>query len=418
MCWQANRKWVVQKGQRLQARYDAESAMLQTLHGWREEPPINPPGEIVVTPVALPWGRPVEVAHFTWGLLRKICIPGSKEGGFPSLERLCAPRPDSIFDNALVLAPEVSELVVCGDTRVIGAVRVGPRGVKSAIMDGRPYSGDSLIFGEIIASAEDQRPAINREFPASLFRFWGDLLFQADLPRFNSGNFRDTLHLGDTLGSGKIPVFEVDPDYLENQRGQISGPAILVCRSALRLTQKLTLDHIQLISLGPLFLGDSLQCRQSIFFSPEALFLNHLWGATGQFFSQKGITISASRLAFPSIAVVCAREDGTFLNLSENSLFEGTLAVFNTGQASTGLTISAGSRLRGAACSDGEINLAGEVAGSVVCQKLHFYRSPNHYFNRLLDARINRREYALPILAGGLFDSGDSPWQVVDHRWP
>ena len=68
------------------------------------------------------------------------------------------------------------------------------------------------------------------------------------------------------------------------------------------------------------------------------------------------------------------------------------------------LFIHTGAKLFGLAFSDNLCELSGEVNGTVITERFHFYASPTDDYNRVMDGRIERRllkQMELPLLFKG-----------------
>ena len=389
--WLAQRRLVQQKAEFLQARYNAESALWITLDKWasrkRQAAMMRP----LLESLPLPEGDSARVKSFPWGAFQWLTSIARKGTQVYRLQRLCSTQLRRELEPAILLSPQHGALVVCGGTRIRGKVTVSASGVTSAVMDGRPYSGEKLIYGEIVASARDHRPAARFQRLGSLFENWHALLKKELHPRFPENDPGKVLDLAPRAIMSGVPVFETSEHRLNQQRGLLKGPAILIIRGPLTIEHQLELAAIQVVASGPIFIGGSLRCRNVIFMTPEEIEVKGLSDASIQLFAGRGIAISNSELVYPSVAVAYGESDSLYLDLHTGSRLAGAAFCISqkTGPSPTKtgglLRIGKNSTIRGLAFSNRRLCLKGLVEGTVITAQFYLYHSPHHFYKSNLE---------------------------------
>ena len=402
-------RMLTHKGDFLKARYTAQNGLQQFIADAHQDDNWDWRREITTNRFNFDAGDTATVETTPWGSYTYVRSSAARKDQQSTITDYLAIVPPPIFNNALILNPLYSSLVVTGDTRLQGDVIVGRSGVKKESLRGRPYSGSSIVYGNIERSTIDQRPGIDREFLRSLFsglnrdsRRTAALDLQALLP--DSG-YRVQL----TATSGMPQIIDFTEGLPTEDPWEITGPGILVANSPLTLSGNLSFrNHVKILSQHPITIGPGVTMDGAIVYSAKHLTLDSVTQLNGQFYSEEKIEVKGhSSIEYPSIALVFAPAPGSSIKILDNAIFNGTMAgirrepdASNTPEAGH-VWVDDNAIVNGLLYSDNTVTLEGTVKGTLITDRFHFYYSPTNYYNWINGGRIDRNsldgDFRLPL---------------------
>ncbi|MGH1364881.1 MAG: pilus assembly PilX N-terminal domain-containing protein [Calditrichia bacterium] len=388
------RRSILYSQDKLLARYAAESGVEEILASLHQN--YNGIGFAPKTQQStLQTGSHVEQSIRRWGAFLHLKSVARSHRAEYEISVSVGLHGEKFLSNGLIVNPAYPELLVTGQTRIVGDAAVGLKGVKSANTRGIPYTGDRLVYGTITRSREDKRPVIDYEQVQSLFTYFDQ---QFRLPKRSFQEFV----IGDSLVQlpdwpEEVPIVEVTAEELNREDWQIRGALTLVCNDTLIITSKVFLGrYVTLLTKGLLQLSANVQVDEAILYASEGLRLHDVRNSRGQFFSRGNVEIINSKLSYPSCSLVWSDAEEARIILSAGTTIKGSvylLTVRNLPVPRTlrgKLIIDEDAILIGLAFSDNLCELKGEVNGSVITDRFHFYYSPTEYYNRIMDGRIQR----------------------------
>ncbi len=397
------------KGDLLRARYAAENGIEQFIADAHQSENFDWHWLPMSKRIGFDKGDTAVVESTPWGGYVHISSVGSrKHQEFVERDYL-AYSPTSIFNSALILNPAHYSLVVTGDTRIEGDVHVGRSGVQKESLRGRPYTGNEVVFGNVIKGTEDLRPEINEAYIAKLFKTLKEeseaspaTNLQALIP--DSSN-RIYLSKKDS----PLQAVAIGVDLPAGEAWELIGPGTLIATAPLELVGAISFhNQVKILSAYPITIGHGVEMDEVIIYSPKVITLSDARNISGQFYSDHAIKIAGnSNINYPSIAMIYAQAPENRIALLDQATFNGTIAAVrkapnNGNRPSAGIIwIDDAATANGLVYSDNIITHKGRVNGIIVTDRFHFYDSPKNYYNWINGGRITRSalnpHYKLPL---------------------
>jgi hypothetical protein len=253
-----------------------------------------------------------------------------------------------------------------GDARLAGDVVVPNGDVRRGHIEGRTYTGEQLVEGAVVP-AQGGLPPLATGLPERLRALC-------------NGASLGQLHGLEQQGDGRthvryqMPIMEfIGPTSLAGMT--IMGPCVIRCTDTLTIATDSQLDMVVV----------------------QAPFIKMEEGFTGavQCFARRGMLIGEDcRLKYPSLlAVVRDGHDAAApkLHLGARTFVQGGVAFVDQqvrGRATGGVIIEADARIEGELFVAGDLQLHGEVRGSVITDRLLVRTPTATYEGHLLDGVI------------------------------
>ncbi|MCB0258429.1 MAG: hypothetical protein KDH97_09170 [Calditrichaeota bacterium] len=413
-------RFIHQKADYLQARYNAESGIAKSLRQlerlwdegiWRQQ--LNE-----AIPIA--FGDSANIVQYPWGGYIAVKSHAVKKHQAFTLNALVGLKPPPIFRHALMISPTAYPLIVTGDTRLYGDVLVGRAGVKKEALRGQPYSGDNLVYGSITRLQTDPRPQIDKVYLDYLYA-----AYTAGLSSLSSINFEqmvtDTSTFIDFSKHASGQVIAISSEQLTRKRWRLKGPAVLIADQPLTIESGVTLsNHITVLCKKGITLGGAARLKDVIIFSPDSIRLSDPAFFQGQLFAGRKIVITEStQLTYPSLAVTYNADPEATIHIHSGAELSGTavLAVreeTNSPGAGKGkIILERSAILNGLLYSESLTTLAGQVNGIVITDRFHFYLSPTDYYNWIKDGKVYRERLPQPFVLPVFFQLPEKHFLTV-----
>ncbi|MDZ4699077.1 MAG: hypothetical protein SH809_05165 [Rhodothermales bacterium] len=388
---------------RLQARYAAEGCLARALVAWAEAP-----GESEDTE---PDCR--RTSRLVGGFVR---VQLEARAG-PARHRIDAlvgfELPESLRD-AILHADAHGQLHLAGRTIVRGSIRAGSQGVRTGVLDGRPFSGE--VDGPIHRVAVPALPAFDSRgviAQRDRLRAW----VAGDSPP-EDGPDGPTRVRGETLQFGTV------------DSALFRSPVLLLSRDNLLLAGSLHLKSGSiLVAGGALEISGDVRGEGVLAYAGRTIEVTGRVELAAQLVAEEGIRVAEhTRLNYPSVLLVIgqagdleeAGEDvpGAEIRLTGAAVVDGSvIAPKIDGEAGGRVIVEAGATVRGLVYSAGQSEIAGQVLGTVATHRFHFYASPTHYVNWLRDTRIDLHARPAPFHLPLGFEGATTPEVVTIRSW-
>lgn len=286
--------------------------------------------------------------------------------------------------SSLYLADENVPLQVVGTTYIFGDAYLPAAGIKSAIINNKPYTSAKLIDGAENRS-ERKLPDLDAEIIANISSYFSSQIAVAEtlLPdSVNQSFYSDAPWVFDAAG-------EVIVD------GSFKGRVLIISQRKVVITEQARLDNV-------------------IVCAPEIVIADRFKGRLQAFARDTLVVGSTVELLFPSVLGVLGGSN-SYLYVGEASVVEGV--VFNeaaNASASAGL-IKTGlkSSINGQVYCKGLIELNGAVSGNVTCRKLKAESLHGYFENYLVDASVDNRFINNDSYAGSLLWFADKNRRIL-----
>lgn len=283
---------------------------------------------------------------------------------------------------AIYLRDEDRPLAISGDTRITGNIRIPKAGLKKSYAEGKPYSGDEMVYHGKSAHSERTNEALDGDVIEELFE-----------------RFKKVMK-GDQLdGALKRVPFDSETKFiLLPSDGRladvsISGKVILFSDSAVVIEQSAKLKGVQV-------------------FAP---YIKIMDGAelNGQFFATDSISIGNScKFSYPSV-IGLLKEDANKtigqVNFGTNVQVEGIVFSYGKelGPLQQAINFGKDNLIHGEVYSTGIVKLEKgvQIKGKVSCGRFMMKTPATLYENFLIDVKLNVKARSKYYLGSDLMNS-------------
>ncbi|MCU0431795.1 MAG: hypothetical protein MUF42_17690 [Cytophagaceae bacterium] len=303
-----------------------------------------------------------------WGAYSLLSSTAMSAGAQVHQMALCGAALSADESTALYLADLGRPLHVCGNTRLQGTSYLPEAGIRHGYIQGRGYTGSSLLYGTSRRSQASLPPLQGKALEAlHQYRYAAATMSAADLP--------DTLH--HSFSDSTLVI-----DGGKNLRlGNVHWTGNLVIRA----------DSLLVVGAGAT-LNQVLLIAGSIVLEPQVR------GAFQAFASDSLVVKKGVALSYPSVLGLCRQRSYTFqpfVRVEEGASVKGFVfswvAPAVVADLKTWIDLRPNSLVEGEVYAEGNAQLAGEVRGSVYCFRI-VLRSPSaSYENHLLDAVVDAK---------------------------
>ncbi|MEM9650386.1 MAG: hypothetical protein AAF969_18075, partial [Bacteroidota bacterium] len=349
--------------------------------------------ESLELPTADELGIRVRVHKSYWGLLEKRQVKANK--GKMSFEKIALVGNANPERPALYLKDNQRPLVLVGKTRITGTAHLPERGIKTGNIRGHSYRAPRLIYGDKKRS-QKQLPPLDPEVEQQIARLTA--------PHFEPVGEDLFLKPGMVLkNSFKEPTKILKGTHLQLGQVQLSGNIIVWATEQIIVDASATLRDVILIA-PKIDIGDFTE-------------------GNFQALASKSIRVGKGcRLAYPSVLLVSEKNKPDFdledkaanILIGPNADIRGTVIYKSKSEKAhpykPHIKIEANATVTGMIhCSD-NLELKGNVAGSVTTAGFIALENGSSYQNHLYNGSINSR--LLPFEYAGILYQNDPLNQV------
>ncbi|MEL7361471.1 MAG: hypothetical protein AAFN13_05320 [Bacteroidota bacterium] len=442
---------------RTEAIYRAEAAVYQALARLHTDPDWRPVGDsLAPLPYPVPDGggdqeRRVSPAPRVWarplGGFWQLRADAQVGTATASVRTRFGEHPTRHFDQALVLGDTLSALTLTAEARLIGGIRMGSQGVRTAPLRGRPFRGS--FQGGATQVREDPLPRFSpRLFDETMDRldaYLTEARRVAGDPPPGSSDEEGTLFPWPAALDPNVSDIAAEGLFTDSLQVLVGrGIVALTPEDSLLLRRPIfLLVNGDLTLSGPLrfALGSTLAVTGDLTFGPEVAGQEFLVYArtiaasganlSGQLLARDGVRLDGStRLAYPSVVYVegkdgaqanagrthtgsldtevgeeGARSDAPQDLVVASASVDGTLLYPALGGVAAGqgasVQLEEEARIRGAVYANTRTETSARLDGTLLTRQLFFYEAPATYINWLRAGTLNRparpESFVLPI---------------------
>jgi hypothetical protein len=281
-----------------------------------------------------------------------------------------------LFDDRLVLdlGNKAGPLHLCGDARIRGDVRVPLADVRRGYIEGKPFTGERLVEGQVQRSLPSPI-GLRTEFAERMRLLCTGAPLRGEQPITAS----DVSELSDHAGIGVISFN--GPTHVKGLH--LKGPVVLRCNDSLSIDAENELD---LVLIQAPFIAIDPGARFSV-----------------QCFASRGILVGAdAQLLFPSMLAVWRddhRSDAARIVVDTGAVVQGALlavdrSIRDRDQGS--IVLAPRAVVQGEAYAEGPAQVSGRLAGTLVARELMLRTPASMYHGHLLDAVLERYDLGTP----------------------
>lgn len=314
------------------------------------------------------------------------------------------------FKNAVVISRPNLRATVVGNTEIVGNILCASDRIIPGNIFGMPPLNKNYLRGTVIA---DQN--INPQLiPDSLFNEITNsfnnlkhVTLESEiyvLDKFTISNFETEL-----VNSFEND-FEISDEIISNNNEiiRLQTPGKILFNEGVKCNL-----HMEISSDSLVIINKNIQLENAIIYCSGPIIIeegSHFRNV--QFFSSDSISIKDSKFDFPSI--VCLNIDDTDSSkvdkaiIIENSIINGSIILMTktAGFSSnkTKIKIDDQSKVQGLVYSENNLELYGDVTGTIYTYNFWYYIEPTEYFNWLINVKVNRNELDSWFLLPTVFD--------------
>jgi hypothetical protein len=272
-------------------------------------------------------------------------------------------------DHVLELDGRAGPLQLAGDARLIGNVRVPGADVRRGYIEGRPYSGSTLVEGSV-QRQEGRLSIVGEADRRRAARFSGTDPVGQPIP------FDEALEAGRMLrtADANVPVIKLHGPHTWDSSTAL-GPVVLQCDDTLTIAANAQMQHCLV----------------------RAPFIRFSQGFHGsvQAFATQGIDLEADVvLAYPSLLAVVRdphRDDAAFVTIGNGAHVQGGVLLLDEavrGRSGASLRIDPDAIVEGEVLVEGSIQHHGLIRGILKTQEFLIRTASSIYRGYLMDGRL------------------------------
>jgi hypothetical protein len=318
-----------------------------------------------------------------WGLLR--LIKSSARWRSLNINRTVLYSGLNNHRPALYLTDNNKFLSLVGKCVITGDCNLPALGIRAGEMDGGTFTGKRMIDGKIYQS-EKMLPELSPGLFKPLSGYW-DKSFSAN----------DSIVSITDLTRNPVSTVSFNSDTKVINCGKN------VCLQNISLS-----GNIIVVATDTLTITSSVRLQDILVFANTIIVADDVHGAF-QLFARHTISIGENCiLRYPSFAVCHAKQTVAKITLGKNSIVSGGIIIDSDTEhaGSNRLEMGGGSKLTGTVYVNGEVGFAGQIDGSLFCNKFYIDTPRAYYENFLKDAVIDSQSTPARF---GSFAINDSP---------
>jgi len=312
-----------------------------------------------------------------WGIYELVQLQSYIQQDTIKKAFLMGKQPDSV---TLYLSDEDRPLSISGNTRITGDVQLPKSGLRQAYAEGKPYTGEKLIFsGEIKDS--------NRELPAMEQQVLDQITAQLNQKDFGKNEQVSNLKVSFHQEAKQIYLGKVA--RLENV--DLQGRIILVSDSIITISSSAVLADVQI-------------------YAPVIKVESGFKGHCQLFASDSLLVANKVNFNYPSVLAVLRTEhsgDQPKLLIGDDVDINGLIFSYEKKRSPQQTLVSLGknSKVKGEVICTGMLKLEKEVQikGKVACNRFIMKTTQTLYENFLIDVVFNHKARSKYYLSAALF---------------
>lgn len=308
----------------------------------------------------------VKIEAERWGILR--LIKSSAQWRSLHISRTALYSELNNNRTALYLADNNKFLSLVGKCVISGDCSLPSLGIRAGEMDGGTFTGKRMIDGKIYQS-ENSLPKLSPDMLKSLLGYW-DKTFMAS----------------DSI----VPISDLTRNPVSSVSFS-SNTKVIDCGRNVCLQNISLSGNIIVIASDTITISSSANLQDILVFANTIIVVNDMKGAF-QLFARNKITIGENCiLRYPSFAVCYTKQTLAKITIGKNSIVSGGIIIDSTidKPESNRLEMNQGNKLTGTVYVNGEVGFAGQIDGSLYCNKFFIDTPRAYYENFLKDAVID-----------------------------
>ena len=351
----------------------------------------------------------VKIDLFRRGGFLKITSAIFYKGLFLTLSATVGQQMPNEMNAAIILNKPDYPLIVTGNNKIVGNVKVGPRGVKSGTIKDIRFTGANVVNGTVLLSNKSQGTVFN---PA-LFSTSKTLLSQQWLqPNCIKINQSITIDESNSQLLEQNPNLCVLGDLIIGNMAVSKACSLSATGNILINAQKSIPARSILFAEGEIIAHQG-QFDETLLYARNKITLSGPITGNAQLFSYGQIELnSGARLTWPSVIFVSPDtsmvQPQECVQLLNGSSLTGSIILWSTEEKGplqeSRIIIDDSSFVHGMIYTNQVCDFRGKMIGTITTDMFYLYISPTHYINWLLNTEINHSllefEFIIPLWFG------------------
>lgn len=304
-----------------------------------------------------------------WGCYHVITSRAKKAKSFYAKTAVVGCGSKLVEETALWLADLNRPLQLTGDALLKGVCYLPERGVDRAYVEGKNYSRQQMVYGKSKASSQ-RIPSPDKHLKEYWFRYLESSYSSQDSVIDFESLSQETLQ---AFNDKTLIVRSEDRMDLSGYR--VTGNVILI--STQKITVPVSAQLHDVVLIAPEIVVGEKTSLQAHLVAKDTVKLG------------EGVTMS-----YPSsIMMAGGSYRDPYLKMGEDVEFTGSVFSFSADQRRTNdlaVEIASTAVLKGVLYCEGNLELNGQVRGTVICNKFLLATPSGIYENHLLDGKIDR----------------------------
>lgn len=328
---------------------------------------------------------------------------------------------NSYFNNAIVISRPNLRATVVGNTEINGDILgttdqfiigniFGEPSTKKDYLKGNKKI-DSEIKSQLIADSLFENVFTSLTDQKKIIRIENSEINAINIKQFQEKfvyEFSKDLQLSGALNNKYKELIKLKANGILKINSETNSkiPMQIYADSLVTIGHNCYLENMQLYSNGPIIIEGGSTLKNV------------------QIFSRDSIHIKNSQFNYPSI--ICLSVDDTISSnqnkaiILEKSFVNGSILLLtNTSGLSsnrTKINLDSKSKVQGLVYSENNLELIGEVIGTVFTFNFWYYKEPTEYINWLINVKINRKKLDKWFLLPFAF-SNQGKYQILKEEW-
>lgn len=332
------------------------------------------------------------------------------------------------FENAIVFSHPNLRATIAGNTEIKGDILSTSKQINVENIFGEPPTRNDYHNGKIKINQQIKSHLIEdslfKQIEKSFFNISQDIIEVKELDQFNILEFEEGVKYFFNQGL-TITGFN-DDKVNSNIKKKNDNTIIINVEGKVKFNDGIIFKkHLEIYSDSLIVIGKNCYLENVILFSKGPIFIDDgSMFKNVQLFSRDSIFIRDSQFNYPSI--ICLNIDDTDSAnqdnaiVIENSIINGSVLLMTktSGLSSnrTKIKIDEKSKVHGIVYSENNLELIGEVFGTVFTYNFWYYKEPTEYINWLINVKVNREKLEQWFLIPPIF-SNQGKYQILKEEW-
>jgi hypothetical protein len=271
-------------------------------------------------------------------------------------------------DPALYMPDRGLNLTLSGHSKITGTVYVPSGIIRKGSIEGQPFIYDRVTDG-IVRASERALPSLNSELESSINRIFNEVNPEISLSSLTKNDYQI---IENNFESPSVTYFDEQNANLPDLNFK---------------------GHIIICAPGSIFVDYSTSLENVILIARKII-VGEGFSGSFQAFALDSIYVGSNViLNYPTVLCISGNDNDAasfkpVISIGRNTSISGCI-ILNSITDKARLVIPETSSITGQIYCNGDVDLRGEIIGSLFCNQFSFVSGRSSYINHLLNANIN-----------------------------